>query len=199
MRCEAFAHQRDRLIGVPAPHRQDGANIAHRATGTTDRRVEAPMWPHRAGVSAWPLSPVARATCAIPLSAVPMPHGIASVRNPSTLRANRSRAASHVADGVFDVPEQMLGLRDHLHVAGAVGERDARACSSGACALEFSLRVPHHTPLRGALSTQQPAEETAGSESVHTTGGLRPHAPGSPRRTTDSTRCRTLRRDGRAR
>ena len=72
-----------------------------------------------------------------------MPHGIASARNPSTLRVNRSRAAFTLPSGVFDVPEQMLGLRDHFHVAGAVGERQG-AGEPGARAPEFSLRVPHH-------------------------------------------------------
>ena len=93
--------------------------------------------------SASAASPVDRATFAIPFSEFPIPHGIASARNPSTLRANRVAGGGRIAKGVFNVPEQMLSLRDHFRVAGVVGELEG-AREPGACALEVSLRVPHH-------------------------------------------------------
>ena len=183
--------------GVPAPHRQDGAKIQRQR-----QEPRTGVSKHRCGLieQAFRLAGIAgrQGDPAIPLSAFPAPHGIASARNPSTLRANRSRAASTLPSGVFDVPEQMLSLRDHLHVAGVVGERErARERRCGRARV-----LPARTtsmPLRRALSTRPRAEETAGSESVRTTGGLRPRARGSARRTSAPTRCRTLRQDGRAR
>jgi hypothetical protein len=44
---------------------------------------------------------------------------------------------------MFNVSEQMLSLRDHFRVAGALGELEG-ARERGACAPEFSQRVPHH-------------------------------------------------------
>src|SRR4030095_16489438 len=67
--CQAFTHQCDRLIGVVPTHRQYRANI------------QCPGHEPRARTPS-------------PLSAMPVPDGIASARNLSILRKNISRAAS---------------------------------------------------------------------------------------------------------
>ena len=79
-----------------------------------------------------------------------------------------------VTTGVFDVPEQMLRVRDHLHVANVMGERQG-ARQPGARAAEFSLRVPHVSHSEEGPRLPRPGEETAGPECVDTTGGLRRH------------------------
>ena len=121
--CEAFTHQRDRLIGrsraAPPGWREDTASSV-RNHGPACRSTDVASSSRR---SAWPTSPVARATAAIPLSAFPVPHGIASASEPFDAAGKPVAGRVQVASGVFDVPEQILSLRDHLHVAGAVGER----------------------------------------------------------------------------
>ena len=49
-----------------------------------------------------------------------------------------------IADGVFNVSQQILGPRDHHHVVGLVSEREG-ARERGAGVPEFSLRVPHRS------------------------------------------------------
>ena len=143
MQREALTHQRDRLIGVPAPHRQDGANIQRPASGTTDRPVEALAWPHRAGV---PLGQCRRSQERLTPSR--SAHSRCPTGSPATgtlqqLRVNQSRAAVRLPSACSTRAGQILGLHDHIHVAGVVGEHGTR--SSPARARSSSPCVYHST------------------------------------------------------
>ena len=185
--------------GVPAPHRQNGANVQRQRqeprTGVSKHRcglIEQAFRLARRRRSRGRPTPARSAHC-------PVPQGIRQRPEPfdaagETGRGPRRDCRRRVRRARTDCS----ACATHVHVAGAVGERQG-ARERGACALEFSLRVPHQCRARRALSTRRRAEGTAGSESVRTTGGLRPHVRGSARRTSAPTRCRTLRRDGRAR
>src|SRR5262249_57313969 len=48
-----------------------------------------------------------------------------------------------VAEGVSDVPRQILGMRDDFHIADPASE-DQRAVERRACPDELSLRVPQY-------------------------------------------------------
>ena len=139
-----------------APHRQDRADIER-----PGQEPRAGVSKHRGGFIEQALRlgrrrrsrgrpPPARS------ARFPVPHGIASAWNPSMLRANRSRAAVDIADGVFDMPEQMLGLHDDFHVAGLAGERQgARRARCGRARVRLACTTSSRR--RRALSTRHAA------------------------------------------
>ena len=195
--CEAFPHQRDRLIGVPAPHRQEGAKIQRPRQEPRRRRVEAPRWPHRAG------APRARRR--------------RSPGRPSPSRSANSRAPTGApAPGILQRRGRSArGPRPHCRrecsmspnrfsaratiTMSPVSWASARARVSAVRASPSSPCVYRIAPVPSSALDSTAGGRRAGSGSGHTTGCPRPRAHGCPRRRTNSTRCRMLRPGGRDR
>ena len=139
---EALTHQCDCLDrgsrAVPPGSREHTAP----RSGTTDPRRGAPTWPDRAGVPPASASPVARASTAIPLSALPVPDGIASARNRSMLCVNRVRAASSLPSACSTCPDTCSACAT-VSMSPTLWARAMARSSGGPCPRELSLRPPH--------------------------------------------------------
>jgi hypothetical protein len=141
--CDALPHQRDRLIGVPAPDRQDGANI---------QRAQREPWPgmskHGGGLieQALRLAGIAgrKNYSRQPAQHVPGAPQIPRRFEPFNTAREPVARRVQIAKGVFDAPGKILGQHDHIHVAGGMGEREA-AHEPVACAPELSLPEPHQS------------------------------------------------------
>ena len=112
-----------------------------------------------------------------PVSALPVPHGIARDRNWTRLAARTVARGAEIAGGEFDVPEHILSLGELLHVAKVVGEGD-RTGKPGACALELACENQSIAAPVSTCSSAAGRKPDGSLESAHTTRGLRSNDPG---------------------
>ena len=122
--CQALTHQRDRLIGVPTPHRDDGANIQR--PGQEPRTGLSKHW-HGLIEQAFRLAGVAgrKSHRRHPAQRIPAAPRDRPRPEPFNSAGKPLAGRIQIAKRVFDARGQIFGPHDRIHVAG-VGEPRGR-------------------------------------------------------------------------
>ena len=167
--CEALTHQRDRLIGVPALHRYDCANIQR--PGQKPRTGLSKQW-HGLIEQAFRLVGVAgrKSYRGHPAQRIPTAPRDRQRPEPFNSASKPIAGRLQIATRVFDARGQNPQPTRRNPCCRGRARRPGRA----RCVLaRVLLACTTAQPLPRVLSTRQRAEERASSESLDTTGGLR--------------------------